>query len=78
VADEDYEREFNCLAEALAMGPTLSYGWIKKAMAASTLTELSAVQDIETRGQEILHATEDFRAGVRGFRARTRPDFRGR
>ena len=78
VADDNYEREFDDVVETLATGPTLSYGWIKRAMSASTLAELAAVQEIETRGQEILNRTEDFRAGVRSFRAQTPPDFRGR
>lgn len=77
VANEDYESEFDRIAMTLAAGPTLSYGWIKKALRASTLTELPTVQDIEVAGQEILHGTRDFREGMRSFRARTRPEFRG-
>src|SRR5262249_43649308 len=77
VPDDDYESEFSNVVQTLANGPTLSYAWIKKALAASALNELAAVQEIETRGQEILHRTEDFREAVRSFRARTRPEFRG-
>ncbi len=77
-ADQDYEREFDEVVEALATGPTVSYGWIKRAMAAGTLTDLAAVHEIETQGQNLLPRTEDFREGVRAFRAREKPRFQGR
>ena len=77
-ADQDYERQFDEVVEALATGPTVSYGWIKRAMAAGTLTDLAAVHDIETRGQNLLPRSEDFREGVRAFRAREKPHFQGR
>jgi enoyl-CoA hydratase len=77
-ADQDYEREFDEVVDALATGPTVSYGWIKRAMAAGTLTDLEAVHDIETQGQNLLPRTEDFREGVRAFRAGEKPRFQGR
>lgn len=78
VPDGDYEGQFGHVVHTLATGPTLSYGWIKQAMAAGTLSELARVQDIETRGQDLLPRTEDFREGVRAFRAREKPRFQGR
>ncbi len=78
VADEEYEREFIGLVQTLANGPTAAYGWIKRAMTAGTLTELACVQEIETRGQELLPRTDDFREGARAFRAREQPRFQGR
>ncbi len=78
VPDADYERTFNEIVQALATGPTQSYGWIKRAMAAGTLTAMPAVQEVEVSGQELLPRTADFREGVRAFRAREQPRFEGR
>ena len=52
------------LAEVLrsvAGGPTLAFGWTKRALAAATLTELESVQAIEAEGQLALVDTADFR-----------------
>lgn len=78
VDDDAYEQEFGRVLTALADGPTVAYGWIKRAMAAGSLTGLAPVQQIETQGQELLPRTEDFREGVRAFRARETPSFQGR
>jgi enoyl-CoA hydratase len=77
VDDDGYQGELDAVVGALATGPTLSYGWIKRAMAAATLPALARVQAIEAEGQQALIGTADFREGVRSFRHRTRPDFRG-
>jgi enoyl-CoA hydratase len=77
VEDASYDMELADLLEAIARGPTLSYGWIKKALAAATLSELGPVQAIEADGQRALVHTDDFRDGARAFRERRRPDFRG-
>lgn len=78
VLDDAYDAELEAIVQALACGPTLSYGWIKRALRAATLSELQATQIIETDGQEVLHGSEDFREGVRAYRDRREPRFRGR
>lgn len=78
VEDASYDTELAELLEAIARGPTLSYRWIKKALAAATLSGLSRVQAIEADGQRALIRTDDFREGARAFRERRRPDFEGR
>ena len=78
VEDDAYDAELVELLRALAHGPTLSYRWIKKALAAATLGELAPVQAIEADGQRVLIRTDDFREGARAFRERRRPDFEGR
>jgi enoyl-CoA hydratase len=75
--DASYDTELAHLLEAVARGPTLSYRWIKKALAAATLAELAPVQAIEADGQRALIRTDDFREGARAFRERRRPDFQG-
>ena len=76
--DASYDTELAEVLRALAHGPTLSYRWIKKALAAATLGELAPVQAIEADGQRVLIGTHDFREGARAFRERRRPDFQGR
>jgi enoyl-CoA hydratase/carnithine racemase len=78
VPDEAYDAEFEAVAQALAVGPTLSYGWIKRALRTATLSELGETQSVEVEGQEALHRSADVREGVRAFRERREPRFRGR
>lgn len=76
--DDDFEAQLESVMQALATGPTMSYQWIKRALTASTLTELPGACAIEVEGQNTLTRSADFREGVRAFVKRRRPEFRGR
>ncbi len=76
--DADYATVLQQVVRSVSAGPTVSYAWTKRALAAATLGELASVQAIEAEGQLALVATADFREGVRAFRARRVPDFTGR
>lgn len=76
-ADDDYDTVLEQVLRSVSAGPTLSYAWTKRALAAGTLGELEQVQAIEADGQLTLAGTADFREGVRAFRERRPPDFRG-
>ncbi|MCV7205631.1 enoyl-CoA hydratase/isomerase family protein [Mycolicibacterium peregrinum] len=75
---DDYETVLEDVLRSAAGGPTLSYAWTKRALVAGTLGELRQVQAIEAEGQLALAHSSDFREGVRAFRERRSPDFRGR
>ena len=75
--DDDYDDVLDAVLRSVAEGPTVSFGWTKRALAAATLGELETVQAIEAEGQQILVGTGDFREGARAFRERRDPEFRG-
>ena len=77
VDDASYAAELAEVIGAVAVGPTQSYRWIKRALAAATLSDLEAVQALEADGQQVLVKTTDFRRGTKAFRERRRPDFQG-
>jgi enoyl-CoA hydratase len=77
VDDADFDTELETVAQALAQGPTISYGWIKRALREATLSVLPAVADIEIEGQLVLKRSNDFREGLGAFGERRRSEFRG-
>lgn len=75
--DPDYQDVLDEVLRSVAGGPTLSFGWTKRALAAATLGDLEAVQAIEAEGQRTLVETADFREGVHAFRERRSAQFHG-
>ncbi|BBZ14831.1 enoyl-CoA hydratase [Mycobacterium branderi] len=77
VDDDEYDTELQTVVQTLASGPTMSYGWIKRALRESTLSTLDVVGDLEMEGQSALRDSDDFRRGARAFVERRPPEFRG-
>lgn len=76
-ADElaDATRE---LAERLAQGPTLAYGFAKAAVYESANRPFESLLDFEARNQRVASRSEDGKEGIRSFLERRKPEFRGR
>lgn len=64
------------LAERLARGPTLAYGFAKEAVYAKLPFE--SLLDLEARRQRVASRSHDVREGIRAFREKRKPEFRGR
>ncbi|MFT5041911.1 MAG: 2-(1,2-epoxy-1,2-dihydrophenyl)acetyl-CoA isomerase [Hyphomicrobiaceae bacterium] len=65
-------------AERLAHGPTLAYGAAKDAVYAGESLSFEGLLDLEARNQKAVGRSEDVREGIRAFREKRKPEFRGR
>jgi len=66
------------VAERLAHGPTLAYGFAKEAVYEGTNLPFDSLLDLEARNQRVAGRSDDVREGIRAFRERRKPEFRGR
>jgi len=66
------------LAERLAHGPTLAYGFAKQAVYEGANLRFESLLDLEARNQRIASRSHDVREGIRAFREKRKPEFRGR
>ena len=66
------------LAERLARGPTLAYGFAKEAVYEGASLPFDSLLDLEARNQKVAGRSDDVREGIRAFREGRKPEFRGR
>ena len=66
------------LAERLAQGPTLAYGFAKAAVYESANLPFPSLLDFEARNQRVAGRSHDVTEGIRSFLERRKPEFRGR
>jgi 2-(1,2-epoxy-1,2-dihydrophenyl)acetyl-CoA isomerase len=66
------------LAERLAHGPTLAYGFAKEAVYEGAELSFDSLLDLEARNQKVAGRSDDVREGIRAFRERRKPEFSGR
>ena len=77
VEDEALIDETEALAKRLAVGPTLAYGMIKRAIHAAADQPLDAHLDLERDLQRTAGRTPDYAEGVSAFLAKRPAKFRG-
>lgn len=65
------------LAERLAQGPTLAYGFAKEAVYQGANLTFDSLLDLESRNQKVAGRSQDAREGIRAFREKRMPEFRG-
>jgi len=77
VPDDDLMAEAEKLARALASGPTLAFGAVKKLLLASQNAQLEDQLDAETSAIVSMTRTSDGREGVAAFCEKRKPSFKG-
>ncbi|MCP5065560.1 MAG: hypothetical protein GY946_03255 [bacterium] len=65
------------LAERLAKGPTLAYGFAKEAVYQSAHQPLESLLDLEARNQKVAVRSRDSAEGIKAFLEKRKPEFRG-
>ena len=78
VPADEFEERVTELARTLAAGPTLAYGSIRRAVAASAGQNLEAALAHEAELMTLTGASADHRAAVDAFLAKEKPTFTGR
>jgi 2-(1,2-epoxy-1,2-dihydrophenyl)acetyl-CoA isomerase len=77
VPDDALMDEAENLTRALASGPTLAFGAVKKLLLASQNAQLEDQLDAETSAIASMTRTSDGREGVAAFREKRKPSFKG-
>jgi 2-(1,2-epoxy-1,2-dihydrophenyl)acetyl-CoA isomerase len=77
VPDDDLMAEAEKIALALANGPTLAFGAVKKLLLASQNAQLEDQLDAETSAITAMTRTSDAREGIAAFREKRLPNFKG-
>jgi enoyl-CoA hydratase/carnithine racemase len=78
VPPEEFAGAVSSLARQLAAGPPVAYRWTKRALHRSLGVGMEAEFDFEIFAQVQCLQSEDHREGVRAFREKRPPVFRGR
>jgi enoyl-CoA hydratase len=76
-SDEEFPAVVAKIVRLLASGPPLGLAATKRAVNAATLSQLEPALERERTGQSLLMRTSDVAEGMRAFRERRRPVFRG-
>jgi 2-(1,2-epoxy-1,2-dihydrophenyl)acetyl-CoA isomerase len=78
VAPDGLAKATSELAERLARGPTLAYRFAKQAVYQGANLPFESLLDLEARNQRVAGRSRDLREGIRAFREKREPKFRGR
>jgi 2-(1,2-epoxy-1,2-dihydrophenyl)acetyl-CoA isomerase len=78
VPDAELMQEAEKLVRALAAGPTLSYGSVKRLLSGTFSQTLETQMEFEARAIVDMSKTADAREGVGAFLARRKPTFTGK
>ncbi|HIF98521.1 MAG TPA: enoyl-CoA hydratase [Myxococcales bacterium] len=78
VQPEQFGDEVSGLARQLAAGPPIAHRWTKRAIHRSLGVDMNAEFEFEIFAQVQCIQSEDHREGVKAFKEKRAPDFRGR
>jgi len=78
VPHEKFKDETHALAKKLASGPPIAYAQAKRAINAGLLADLARGLEYEIAGQMVCLASEDKEEGVKAWKEKRPPRFKGR